>query len=136
MCFSGQQKPREVTSFQGYQTSMWNDLFIGEAFSLCVFGQFSCLLNNLQLEIKVNKFPSPRLVSLQHIQFITVQGVSYAQNPCLLFSTISFRIIKVFIPPINLLCKEILGDESQNFDLPSFLQQMIYIQGVHTFLII
>lgn len=99
MCFSGQQKPREITSFQGYQTSMWNYLLIGEAFSLHVFGQFSCLLNNLQLEIKVNKFPSPMPISLQHIQFINVQGVSYAQNPCLLFSTISFRIIKVFTSP-------------------------------------
>lgn len=96
MCFSGQHKPKEITSFQGYQTSMWNYLLTGEAFSLHVFGQFSCLLlNNLQLEIKVNKFPSPMPICLQHIQFITVQGVSYAQNPCLMFSTISFRIIKV-----------------------------------------
>lgn len=96
MCFSGQQKPREITSFQGYQTSMWNYLFIGAAFSLHVFGQFSCLLNNLQLEIKVNEFSSPMPISLRHFQFITVQGVSCAKTPCLLFSTVSLRIIKVF----------------------------------------
>lgn len=78
--FSGQQKPRELTSFGGYQRSTWNYLCIDQALPLFLFCNFACHFNNLQLEIKVYKFPTRMYTSLQHIQFIAVQEVSYDKN--------------------------------------------------------